>query len=208
MKLIDMTGQRYGRYVVLERCGSNGWRNTMWLCRCDCGTIKPVAGGALRSGNTKSCGCLSAGLRNKSGKQVADRVWRRVEKTSAILEMESGLPEPGTQAIPMGNTEWTPLSLQKLYWHQIKKMIHDIGLEKVCKEKDLIWDSTNYFKKGHRLYKEFADVCEKVGTHPDHIVWILKKHKVLEETHNIVRSRPNISVSRRSGIEVGLGMGY
>lgn len=55
-KLIDLTGQRFGRLVVVERAGSEG--PARWRCRCDCGTEKTVPGVGLRSGSSKSCGCL------------------------------------------------------------------------------------------------------------------------------------------------------
>ena len=56
MKLIDLTGQRFGRLVVigLER-RDNG---AIWRCRCDCGKEHVVRGTSLRAGSTESCGCL------------------------------------------------------------------------------------------------------------------------------------------------------
>jgi hypothetical protein len=52
-----MTGQRFGRLVVIERDGTkHGQAN--WRCRCDCGGKSVVGGYELRSGSTKSCGCL------------------------------------------------------------------------------------------------------------------------------------------------------
>lgn len=57
-KLIDLTGQRFGRLVVLERAGSDSSKNAMWRCQCDCGNITVVAGGHLRTGTSRSCGCL------------------------------------------------------------------------------------------------------------------------------------------------------
>jgi hypothetical protein len=60
----DLTGQRFGRLVVERRGGvhatPNGSRFTLWRCRCDCGGTSEVKANALRSGNTKSCGCLKA----------------------------------------------------------------------------------------------------------------------------------------------------
>ena len=55
---IDKTGKRFGRLIVIERSGSDKWGNSMWLCRCDCGTEKVIRGEKLNSGQTKSCGCL------------------------------------------------------------------------------------------------------------------------------------------------------
>jgi hypothetical protein len=58
-----MIGEKFGRLLVLEAAGHHvtkgGQRFSLWKCRCDCGVIKPaVLGPKLRSGNTKSCGCL------------------------------------------------------------------------------------------------------------------------------------------------------
>jgi len=56
--LIDLTGKRFGRLIVIERSGSDKRGNSMWLCKCDCGTEKVIRGEKLNSGQTKSCGCL------------------------------------------------------------------------------------------------------------------------------------------------------
>lgn len=55
-KLIDLTGQRFGRWTVLERAPNRN-RTVYWLCQCDCGTIKEVKGQCLREGESTSCGC-------------------------------------------------------------------------------------------------------------------------------------------------------
>lgn len=57
-KLVDLTGQRFGRLVVLERAGSDNNKNAMWLCQCDCGNTTITSGKRLRHGETQSCGCL------------------------------------------------------------------------------------------------------------------------------------------------------
>lgn len=51
-KLIDITGQRFGRLVVLR------YEKPKWICLCDCGkSVKPKSA-SLRGGFTRSCGCL------------------------------------------------------------------------------------------------------------------------------------------------------
>lgn len=52
-----MHGMRFGRLVVVSEAPSVKGR-AMWLCQCDCGQIRTVAGSHLRNGNTTSCGCL------------------------------------------------------------------------------------------------------------------------------------------------------
>lgn len=61
MKLIDLTGRRFGRLFVLNKAVRT--YQTMWACVCDCGTHLYVSGSNLRSGHTASCGCLREELR-------------------------------------------------------------------------------------------------------------------------------------------------
>ena len=61
-KLIDLTGQRFGRLTVIKMVGNvktkNGKSKSQCLCECECGNIIKVPSNTLKSGNTKSCGCL------------------------------------------------------------------------------------------------------------------------------------------------------
>lgn len=57
----DLTGQRFGRLVVVARHKAE--RGVKWECRCDCGRSSVVYGPNLKSGGTKSCGCLGGGPR-------------------------------------------------------------------------------------------------------------------------------------------------
>jgi hypothetical protein len=57
-RIIDHTGQRFGRLLVLRRAPPKRPRGlAVWICRCDCGMTRTVRGPELRSGKTKSCGC-------------------------------------------------------------------------------------------------------------------------------------------------------
>lgn len=56
-RLIDLTNQKFGRLTVLERDYSKA--KTYWICQCECGVIKSVWSRNLRTGRTKSCGCLN-----------------------------------------------------------------------------------------------------------------------------------------------------
>lgn len=59
--LRDLTGQRFGRLVVLSRGPSDG-HGARWHCICDCGTAKLAKAQRLTQGNTRSCGCLQREL--------------------------------------------------------------------------------------------------------------------------------------------------
>ena len=59
-RLINEIGNRYGNLLVLEICGGRDNGGALWECQCDCGNIVQVRGEALRSGHTKSCGCVKS----------------------------------------------------------------------------------------------------------------------------------------------------
>lgn len=56
MKANDLTNQRFGSLMAIERRGSDENGQALWLCRCDCGKEKIIRGHDLKQG-TKSCGC-------------------------------------------------------------------------------------------------------------------------------------------------------
>jgi predicted nucleic acid-binding Zn ribbon protein len=55
-KLLDLTGQKYGRWTVVKMAPRRKGK-TFWECVCECGTVKEVRTGGLRNGISKSCGC-------------------------------------------------------------------------------------------------------------------------------------------------------
>ena len=57
-KLIDLTGRRFGRLVVIRRVKNNKHNKPVWECKCDCGKTCEVSGEILRKGESRSCGCL------------------------------------------------------------------------------------------------------------------------------------------------------
>lgn len=56
MRVIDLTGQRFGRLIVIERA-ENKKGKAAWKCKCDCGSELIVSANNLRMNNTISCGC-------------------------------------------------------------------------------------------------------------------------------------------------------
>lgn len=58
----NLTGQRFGKLVVIERAGVNEKRYATWRVRCDCGNEKVIAGKNLTQGDTTSCGCHKRAL--------------------------------------------------------------------------------------------------------------------------------------------------
>jgi len=64
-KVIDLTGQQFGRLTVIKRVENDKYDRTQWLCKCDCGHNIITKSYYLRSGDTQSCGCLKKELVSK-----------------------------------------------------------------------------------------------------------------------------------------------
>ena len=61
-KFIDLTGQSFGRWLVEQKSNkisAGGTRYWWCICQCENHTRKEVDGNSLRSGKSKSCGCLT-----------------------------------------------------------------------------------------------------------------------------------------------------
>ena len=61
----DLTGQRFGRLVVIEPTNMRKDCGVVWRCRCDCGALALVTSPHLTTGGTRSCGCLRGELRKR-----------------------------------------------------------------------------------------------------------------------------------------------
>ena len=58
-KPLNLTGQRFGRLVVIERSANSKSGKAKWRCKCDCGNETIVFSTSLVRGLTHSCGCLN-----------------------------------------------------------------------------------------------------------------------------------------------------
>lgn len=53
----DLTGKRINMLLVAKRVGSNKNGKALYECKCDCGKVKIMTAGDLKSGRVISCGC-------------------------------------------------------------------------------------------------------------------------------------------------------
>jgi hypothetical protein len=87
-KVKDIAGQVFGRAEVIQFDRMVGPRAT-WLCMCSCGNTFVATGTNLRTGATRSCGCLMVdvnrakskhGNARDSGHSGAYRSWRSMKQ--------------------------------------------------------------------------------------------------------------------------------
>lgn len=61
-KRSNLVGRVFTKLTVIADAGNDTRGNSLWVCECECGTVKIYRGKDLLRGNIQSCGCL---VRNK-----------------------------------------------------------------------------------------------------------------------------------------------
>lgn len=86
----NLIGKTFGRLTVIKQVedyvSPSGYKKAQWLCECSCENHNQivVVGSDLKSGNTKSCGCLKAEMVQELGKN--NQKQNRYEKNFIIDE--------------------------------------------------------------------------------------------------------------------------
>ncbi len=81
--LIDLTGLRHGRIVVVSRAPNRGKRK-FWNCVCDCGTAFEMRSDSLNDPRYVSCGCYHREDAARTGRKTATHG----EKSNATVSKE------------------------------------------------------------------------------------------------------------------------
>lgn len=128
MKRIDLTGQRFGRLTVIEYDHAEH-DGAHWLCKCDCGNEKVVAGYLLRNGGAKSCGCLKS-----------DASREKLEKARAVLKARPKKDLTGQRfgrLVVLGLAD-VPDRKGFIFW----RVKCDCGTEKILMQNNFIYGQT------------------------------------------------------------------
>lgn len=83
-RLIDISGQRFGDWLVISQAGNAKGGGALWRSRCICGVERPVLGADLRKGKSANCGCAKAAMaatlnasHGESGMRL-HRIWKNM----------------------------------------------------------------------------------------------------------------------------------
>lgn len=144
----NIIGQKFGRLTVVEQKGSDKNRNMVWLCKCDCGNFIETTTNKLRSGNTKSCGCLKKELlseRSKDltgkrfGKLVAIKPTKKRKDRSVVWECECDCGNrfytPAKFLLSGGSTSCGCVGIKKLINGMKKECVEQTYLSLLNKKK-------------------------------------------------------------------------
>ena len=84
MKLVDRTGQIFGRLTVIEQAGRDKLKKVLWRCKCECGQETVVVSGSLVTGNTTSCGCVAPNFKHGGYGKSSYNTWRAMIRRCTI----------------------------------------------------------------------------------------------------------------------------
>lgn len=135
-RLVDLTGQRFGRWLVVGRGTPTHkrYKPRPWACICECGRSAEVPGDNLKNGRSRSCGCLrreAITIHGGSG-TPAYRSWsgmlHRCYKTTNI-----GWENYGGRGIKVDKR-----------WHDFSNFLADMGERPPGKSLDRIDVNGNY----------------------------------------------------------------
>ncbi len=90
MKLIDLTGEKFGHLTVLEKARTRNGQPS-WTCSCVCGNVVDILGHRLRTGETKSCGCKKLELFRDKYFDLPARTQREYDKSILPCMRHAGI---------------------------------------------------------------------------------------------------------------------
>ena len=76
-RTVDLEGQIFGKLTVVEFVGYKN-QKVQWKCLCECGNIIITKADNLKSGYTKSCGCLKSITQRRKTKDLIGRVFGKL----------------------------------------------------------------------------------------------------------------------------------
>lgn len=95
IKQVDMMHKRFGKLMVFADAGQLKNGQYQYITLCDCGSYKVIAGSSLRTGATKSCGCLRSKMvteKNYKHGQSATSRYRSIQARQTGLKRKKRTP--------------------------------------------------------------------------------------------------------------------
>lgn len=119
---LDLTGQKFGKLTVLSYKEVDRNSQRVWSCKCDCGNYTSVSTGALRSGNTSSCGCYNV---EKFREVVTKHGMSSLPEYKAWLTMKQRCINPKNKSYP--DYGGRGISVSEEWANSFEKFINDLG---------------------------------------------------------------------------------
>jgi hypothetical protein len=129
----DISGVQYSKLKVIKRSGTSKHGAIIWHCICDCGNEFRANGDSLKSGNTKSCGCLKRTLDGESTRKGSLYISWRAMMRRCYENNHHAFHRYGGRGISVCER-----------WHNFNNFRNDLGEKPEFLELDRIDNDGNY----------------------------------------------------------------
>ena len=163
---IDLIGKKFGLLTVIEELPDRDKKGYLkYKCQCDCGNICEVQGQYLRSGDTKSCGCLiSFGEAKISQILQRENVNYKAQYTFHNLYSDRGYPLRFDFAIFDKQNKLLCLleyqgrqHFQEIPFGQLQRESTDLLKKEYCKNNNLVLFEIKYYEN---LEQKLEDILK------------------------------------------------
>ncbi len=141
---MDMIGKTFGILIVLSREDNDKCGQLRWLCLCRCSQKKTIYGKHLRSGHTRSCGCLA---KNNSTRHKHSKGGKSSKTYTSWNLMVRRCVNPNNPSY--NNYGGRGISVCRR-WRKFDNFLEDMGVRPDGQQIDRIDNNGNYCKSNCR----------------------------------------------------------
>ena len=142
----DITGQRFGNLVALEKIEDyqvkENYFSSIWRCKCDCGRSKIAKAHLLRYNKTRSCGCYLGKNPSHADDLTTNinNIFKRIKNSASRRSMEFSLDKELVYKLSQSNCFYCDAAPSNIFKYSRYKRdpISYNGLDRVDNKKDYI----------------------------------------------------------------------
>lgn len=168
-KTKDLTNQQFGKLKVIGKSDNNLYAK----CVCECGTIKDINKSSLKSGRTKSCGCLKKSACFKGYNQITGTYWNKIKKYAKKRNIEFSISIKDAYDIFLNQQQKCALTNIEIYFSQglinNKMTEQTASLDRIDPLKGYTKDNVQWLHKNINMCKfmfnnqEFINICHLIS---------------------------------------------
>jgi hypothetical protein len=176
---IDLSNQTFFYWVVIDYAGKNKYNLAQWNCKCRCGKLGVITGGALRNGASKSCGCYSVELNvqrlYKGGKYLGKTEFWSFKNNAIKRKIFFDITVEDIENLYEQQNKRCALSGVEIYFNSGIVMglskAGNASIDRIDSSKGYTLDNIQIVDKHVNLAKqslsqqEFIELCERVVEH-------------------------------------------